>query len=93
MTDSLQRAKFFVLVDDHVRTRITCFLAELDFVPKKMEYQMCFRRTDGSRDSAHRYDCKYVRVPAAEVTAIVDAGRLTPEFKKQLSAELSSLKP
>jgi len=88
-----QKKRFFVLVDQYARSHLRCFVAELDYSPEELVYTLCFRRTDGTRDSPHRYDCKYLWASAEEVRTMVEVGTLAADFEKHLNEELSSLRP
>ena len=85
------KTKFFKLVDEHVRNRLGCFLAEMDIVTDEAGYSLCFRSLGGNRNSPARYACRYLRVPVDLISASVESGVLPTALIERLETELSAL--
>lgn len=85
---------FFELLDDHVRARHGCFLAEMNFRTEEVGYYLCFRPLGGSPydDSSARYACKYLSILPEEMEAAARKQELPPSFVNQLDDELKKLR-
>jgi hypothetical protein len=83
---TIDKTRFFQLVDAYARTRHRCILAEMDLRTEELGYFLCFRPLGGS--DAY----KYLMVAREDVKAAVSRRQLPTSLVDQLDAELSKLK-
>jgi hypothetical protein len=84
--------KFFQMVDKYSRNCHKFFVAEMDLEESCTEYRLCFRPMNVTRDSPHRYACRYLTIAADEVRTIGKAGVLSASFVEELDNELTALR-
>jgi hypothetical protein len=79
----------FELLDKYAREQHSCFVAEFFLNKEKTEYVVCFRPVGETKDSVHRYACRYVRIGTTDVASIATKTALTDYILQELDAELS----
>lgn len=66
---TLEETNCFKMLDEYSRSRYSCFLAEMDLNATKKIYALCFRPTEGNKNSPNRYACRYLYIGAEQVNA------------------------
>jgi hypothetical protein len=79
------------MLDEYSRSRHACFLAEMDLNAAQGHYSLCFRPMGVSKDSPNRYECRYLRIGAEQVTTAGQKQVLPASITQVLDRELPAL--
>jgi hypothetical protein len=89
--NSSEGAIVFRLFDEYSRKKHHCFIVE--FFPErgKSGYILCFRPTDGTKDSPNRYAYRYLHIGSGEIQEAAKNNELPASVTELLDKELPSL--
>jgi hypothetical protein len=85
--------RLFKLLDGYARSVHWCFVTELFFNEEDTAYIVCFRPTDGSSDSPHLQECRYLEIATHDAWIAVKAKMLPDSLAEQLDIGLVGLIP
>ncbi|MGE5111836.1 MAG: hypothetical protein ACM3JB_13325 [Acidobacteriaceae bacterium] len=80
----------FKFLDEYVRTRYSCFVAEFFLPLSQSDYCTCFRPLGGSLLDDNRYACKYIRFTFDDVKEFA-CGKMPTEIARKLEIDLTLL--
>jgi hypothetical protein len=90
-TVTLEETNCFKMLDGYSRTRLRCFLAEMDLNVAKAHYTLCFRPASMSKDSPNRDAYLYLHIPIEDVKIAGQEQVLPPSIIRMLDRELPTL--